>query len=158
MEKFMEDTLLVDYLKNFHAAADTRNFNVLDFISAFGDPLHALAYSKLFWPDFIEFEGMVFLKEQVEDDEDRSKIRAAIAKYPTRKEVEQSFNQFMIPDTFFGAGLGTTNDNENLWLAERMVEMWQSRLAKLFPDRTLIVELELPEHSQEGPTIVVYQA
>jgi len=154
----MDDKLLIDNLKRFHAAADTSNFNVLDFVSAFGSPLYALAYSKLFWPDFIEFEGMIFLKENVEDEEDRSRIRTALARSSTPKEVERSFNQFMIPDIFFSAGLGTTNGDENLCLAERMVEMWEARLARLFPGRTLVVELELPQQSKEGPTIIVYQS
>ena len=44
----MSDKLLIDHLKEFHAKADTNNFNVLDFVSAFGNPLEALAYSYLF--------------------------------------------------------------------------------------------------------------
>jgi hypothetical protein len=154
----MRDEFLVDHLKEFHAGANTSNFNVLDFVSAFGSPLYALAYSKLFWPDFVEFEGMIFLKENVEDEEDRSRIRGALAKFSTREEVERSFNQFMIPDIFFSAGLGTTTGDENLSLAERMAEMWVARLARLFPNKKCAVELQLPEDTGEGPTIVVYQA
>src|ERR1700722_17834197 len=100
----MCEKVLIDHLKEFHAKADTSNFKVLDFVSAFGSPLEALAYSYLFWPDFVEFEGMIFLKALIEDEEDRSQIRRALAKFPTRKEVEQSFNQFVIPDSFFSAG------------------------------------------------------
>jgi hypothetical protein len=56
----MHVELLIQHLKKFRAEADTSNFDVLDFVSAFGNPLEALAYSYLFWPDFIEFEGMGF--------------------------------------------------------------------------------------------------
>ena len=154
----MRDESLIDHLRELHAGADTGNFNVLDFVSAFGSPLYALAYSKLFWPDFVEFEGMIFLKESIGDEEDRSRIRGALARFPTRKEIEQSFNQFLIPDIFFSAGLGTTTDDENLYLAERLAEMWEARLARLFPDRKCAVDLQLPEDTGEGPTIVVYQA
>ena len=150
----MRDESLIDHLKELHAGADKGNFNVLDFVSAFGSPLYALAYSKLFWSDFVEFEGMIFIKESIGDEEDRSRIRGALARFPTRKEVEQSFNQFLIPDIFFSAGLGTTTDDENLYLAE----MWEARLARLFPDRKCAVDLQLPEDTGEGPTIVVYQA
>jgi hypothetical protein len=154
----MDDELLIGHLRKFHVDANTSNFNVLDFVSAFGGPLYALAYSKLFWPDFVEFEGMIFLKENVEDEEDRSRIRLALAKFPALKDVEQSFNQFTVPDSFFSAGLGTTSDDENSELAARIAGMWKARLARLFPDRKCIVELEGPEENGEGPTIIVYQA
>lgn len=153
----MHDKLLIGHLKEFHAKADTSNFNVLDFVSAFGNPLEALAYSNLFWPDFIEFEGMIFHQGSIEDEEDRSRIRVALSEFPTRKEVEQSFNQFMIPDAFFSTGLSTTTDEENIYLAERIAEMWAARLARLFPNKKCVVELRLPEETKEGPTIVVYQ-
>jgi hypothetical protein len=131
----MHDELLIDHLKEFHAKADTTNFNVLDFVSAFGSPLEALAYSKLFWPDFVEFEDMIFHEGSIENEDDRSRIRVALSEFPTRREVEESFNQFLIPDDFFSAGLGTTTDEENIYLAERISEMWKARLAQLFPNK-----------------------
>jgi hypothetical protein len=113
----MDDKLLIEHLKEVHARADTSNFNLLDFVSAFGNPLDALAYSKLFWPDFIEFEGMIFLKNNVEDDEDRSRIRAALSNFGTPREVEMSFNQFLIPEDCFSAHYSVANDEESLYLA-----------------------------------------
>jgi len=154
----MHGNLLLDHLKEFHAKADTSNFNVLDFVSAFGSPLEALAYSYLFWPDFVEFEGMIFHQGSIEDDDDRSRIRAALSEFSSRKEVEQSFNQFVIPDSFFAAGLSTTTDEEDLFLAERIAEMWRARLARLFPNKNCLVEVQPPDETEEGPTIVVYQA
>jgi hypothetical protein len=154
----MRDELLIEHLKELHANADTSNFNVLDFVSAFGNPLDALVYSKLFWPEFLEFEGMIFLKDCVESEEDRARIRSALSKFPTRREVEQSFNQFLIPDIFFSAGLGTTTNEENVYLAQRIAEMWTARLARLFPNKQCVVELELPDQINGGPTIFVYQA
>jgi hypothetical protein len=153
----MDDTVLIDHLRGLHPKADTSNFNVLDFVSAFGSPLEALAYSRLFWPDFVEFEGMILHQSCVEDDEDRSRIRVALSKFSTRKEVEQSFNQFVIPDAFFSKGLPTTTDEESLYLAEQLAEMWDARLARLFPNKKCAVELQLPEETKEGPTIVVFQ-
>jgi hypothetical protein len=154
----MRDELLIEHLKKLHASKDTNNFNVLDFVSAFGSPLEALAYSNLFWPDFVEFEGMIFHQGVIEDEHDRARIRTALSEFSTRQDVEQSFNQFMIPDAFFSAGLSTTTDEENMCLAERIAEMWNARLSRLFPNKQCIVELQLPEETGEGPTIVVYQA
>ena len=153
----MHGNLLIDHLKELHARADTNNFNVLDFVSAFGNPLEALACSYLFWPDFVEFEGMIFHQGCIENDDDRSRIRAACPEFSSRKEVEQSFNQFVIPDSFFNSGISTTTDQEDLFLAERIAEMWRARLAQLFPNKNCVVEVQLPHETEEGPTIVVYQ-
>jgi hypothetical protein len=148
---------LISHLKEVHAKADTSNFEVLDFVSAFGNPLDALAYSYLFWPDFVEFEGMVFHQSCIGDEEGCSAIRAALSKFSSRKEVEQSFNQFLIPSAFFAAGLSMMTEEENMYLAERLAEIWKIRLAVLFPSKKCIVELELEEENHEGPTIIVYQ-
>jgi hypothetical protein len=154
----MRDKLLIDRLKELHSKTDTSNFSELDFVYAFGTPLQAHAYSYLFWPDFIEFEGMIFHQSVIENEDDRSRIRAALLKLSCRKEVEQSFNQFMLPDDLFSEGASKTSDEETLHLAERIAEMWEARLACVFPDKKCVVELQLPEETQEGPTIVVYQA
>ena len=153
----MHVALLIEHLKEFHAKAKTTNFDVLDFVSAFGSPLEALAYSYLFWPDFLEFEGMIFHQSCIEDEEDRSEIRAALSEFPSRKEVEQSFNQFLVPEAFFSSGLSTTTDEENIWLAERIAEVWRACLAQLFPHKKCVVEIQSTEETGEGPTIVVYQ-
>jgi hypothetical protein len=154
----MHVELLIEHLKEFHAKAKTTNFDVLDFVSAFGNPLEALAYSYLFWPDFIEFEGMIFHQSCIQDEEDRAEIRAAVSEFPSRKEVEESFNQFLVPEAFFNSGLPTTTDEENIWLAERIAEVWRARLAKLYPSKKCVVEVQSAEETGEGPTLVVYQA
>jgi hypothetical protein len=154
----MRTESLINHLKQFYEKSDTNNFNVEDFVSAFGSPLLALTYSYLFWPDFVVFDGMIFHQTTIETDDDRAQIRAALSKLSSRKEVEQSFNQFMLPDDLFSAGTSTTTDEENLYLAQRLKEMWEARLARVFPDRKCVVELQLPDETQEGPTIIVYQA
>jgi hypothetical protein len=154
----MHVELLIEHLKEFHAKAKTTNFDVLDFVSAFGNPLEALAYSYLFWPDFMEFEGMIFHQSCIQDEEDRSRIRAAVSKFSSRKEIEESFNQFLVPEAFFNSGLPTTTDEENIWLAERIAEVWRARLAQLYPSKKCVVEVQSAEETGEGPTLVVYQA
>jgi len=52
---------LIKRLSTLYAEKDTTNFNALDYVYAVGSPLQALMYSKLFWPEFIEIEDMVFL-------------------------------------------------------------------------------------------------
>ena len=148
---------LISHLKDHHATADTANFNVLDFVSAFGSPLEALAYSYLFWPDFIEFEGMIFHESVIENEDDRSRIRAALIELRIAEEVEKSFNQFLIPNDLFSSGLSTTSDVENVFLAERLADAWRARLTVLFRNKKCVVEVQSEEENNEGPTIIVYQ-
>jgi hypothetical protein len=129
-------------LKQLHAKDDTTNFNVLDYISAFGTPLYALAYSHLFWPNFIDFDGMVFLDSDLETEADRERVKDTLSKLNDRTEVEKALNTFEVPSGFFNnAAVWATPDEQVSDLAERMRDMWASRLRLLFADRELIVEL-----------------
>jgi hypothetical protein len=47
--------------------ADPAGFTALDFVGALGSVGNALLYSRLFWPEFIEVDGMVFIKDYVDD-------------------------------------------------------------------------------------------
>ena len=77
----MEDDYLLKRLRQLHRDLDTTNFDVLDFVAAFGSPLEALMYPRLFWPEFVEVAGMVFLKESMEDEEDRQRLADALKRY-----------------------------------------------------------------------------
>lgn len=59
----MKEELIIEHLKKIYSDKDTTNFDLLDFVGAFGSIPMALAYSKLFWPDFVEFYEMIFLKD-----------------------------------------------------------------------------------------------
>ncbi len=146
------DEHLVQHLKEVHRDADTTSFGVLDFASAFGSPLEALMYGKLFWPDFVEFEGMVFLETLLQSNEDRSRVLAALEK-SSMAEVERSFNRFEMPTDFFASHRVPITDEENLNLTRKMAETWRARLAQAFPERQFTVEVE--ESPDASPTLVV---
>jgi hypothetical protein len=151
--EFNED--LLQHLKERHQDSDTSGFKILDFASAFGNALYALVYSKLFWPDFIEFEGMIFHSSRMEDDEYRTRVREALLKGESRLEVERSFNSFDIPSDFFASGYATTTPEEDIWLARQLAEMWRLRLTEAFPERRFTVEVE--ESADEEPTVRFWQ-
>ena len=65
---------LVECLRRLYPERDTTGFGVFDFLHAEGSPLLAIFYSWLFWPEFVEIDGMVFLKETIEDDADRNRV------------------------------------------------------------------------------------
>lgn len=155
----MNDQYFLGRLRERYREHDTSNFNVLDFVGAFGSPFEALAYSRLFWPDFVEINDMVFLKETIENDDDRERLRKAHERYGgDRRMTEESFNLVEVPSTLFGPRLGETTEVEDRWLAERLVEMWRARLHALFPDKRFTVRLVDPEESGGEVGIVFHQS
>ena len=97
---------------------DTTNFNVLDYVSAMGSPLDARMYAKLFWPEFIEVHGMVFLQETLEDDADVAKLADALnSPGHDLSEIERSFNLVEVPSGLFAQSLAESTVEEDQLLA-----------------------------------------
>ena len=152
----MEDDQLLKRLRQLYPNADTTSFDVLDFVAAFGSPLDALMYSMLFWPVFVEIEGMTFLKESVENEDDRQRLADALKRYEgDRTQTEQSFNLFEIPSMLFTTRAGETIEEEDLWLAQRLAEMWRACLRHRYPDRNFVVEV-LDPHDTGGEVGVIF--
>ena len=150
---------LIKRLSSLYTEQDTTNFNVLDYVYDFGSPLQALMYSKLFWPEFIEIEDMVFLKDRMEDEDDRRAVLKVLEQHEgNRSKTEQAFNLFEIPQDMFGKKMGETTEEEDRYLAEILVEMWQCRLQMLFPNRSFKVMLLTAEETGGEKGILFYQS
>jgi hypothetical protein len=150
---------LIKRLSSLYTEQDTTNFNVLDYVYDFGSPLQALMYSKLFWPEFIEIEDMVFLKDRMEDEDDRRAVLKVLEQHDgNRSKTEQAFNLFEIPQDMFGKKMGETTEEEDRYLAEILVEMWQCRLQMLFPNRSFKVMLLTAEETGGEIGILFYQS
>jgi hypothetical protein len=93
----------------------------------------ALFYSRLFWPEFVEINVMIFLKEAIEDDEARSLLDKYLEQnHGDKAKAEQSFNLTGI-SYLFGKKTGETTDEEDLVLAKRLAEMWRCKLLMIYP-------------------------
>jgi hypothetical protein len=150
---------LIKRLSTLYTEKDTINFNVLDYVYAVGSPLQALMYSKLFWPEFIEIEDMVFLKDRIEDEDDRRAVLKVLEQHEgNRRKTEQAFNLSEIPPDIFGKNMGETTEEEDRYLAEILVEMWQCRLRILFPNRSFKVVLLTAEETGGEIGILFYQS
>jgi hypothetical protein len=150
---------LIKRLSTLYTEQDTTNFNVLDYVYAVGSPLQALMYSKLFWPEFIEVEDMVFLKDRIEDEDDRSAVLKVLEQHEgNRRRTEQAFNLFEIPPDIFGKKMRETTEEEDCYLAEILVEMWQCRLQMLFPNRSFKLVSLTAEETGGEIGILFYQS
>lgn len=151
------DAALVDELRRKYAGRDTTNFGLLDFLSAFGSPVDAVMYLRLFWPQFVSFEGMVFRQEVLEDDEDRQRVLEALVRYADDKTLtEQSFNLVDVPCGVFSRHGPESSEDIDELLANSLVELWTHRLAAVFPGRRFIVETVPPEQNNGEQGVLFY--
>ena len=152
----MENSLLIEHLKEFYSKEDTRNFNVLNFVGAYGSPLLALAYAKLFWADFVEFKEMIFLADNLSEDA-KEKIEELLDNNYKNKEIEKSFNLIEVPSGIFGKNAGDTYDEEDYQLAEILKQIWACKLEIDFPTKEFQIEVLSPEDTGGEVGIAFFQ-
>jgi hypothetical protein len=153
-DRIFTDQLLL-HLRAAKSISSSKDIELPDFTYAFGSPLDAFIYANLFWPNFVEYSGMIFHSEVLNSDDARNRVMQMVAETQVLAEVEKSFNQFDIPSSFFGKRAGDTNDLEDVHLAQMICEMWQARLSLLFPNKTVKAVCTLDE--DEEPCITVFQ-
>lgn len=131
---------------------DFHSFSAFDLLHAKGSPFIALMYSQLFWPEFIEFHGMVFLPWVLEDDEDRARVLAKL-RQADETTVQKEFN-FVEVSGLFGAGKAHTTAEEDRLLADYLAAMWRAKLAAEPALKDARVEVTEPDDANEtGLTI-----
>ena len=108
----MDRDRLVERLRGAFPGNENEGLNPLDILHKFGQPLTALLYSELFWPEFREVEGMVFLADSVEDEDDAARAKETLKRLGDRQQVEKSFNFVEVP-LVFGRAAGETTEDEN---------------------------------------------
>ncbi|MFO0570960.1 MAG: hypothetical protein U0263_35325 [Polyangiaceae bacterium] len=146
----MSDDEILGLISKVFPRRSASGFNVFDYVHAEGSPAIALLYARLCWPEFAEFEDMVFLKESVEDDDDRARIRQALDKNEgDRTKTEQAFNCLDFEE-IFGSRVGDTTVRESLLLAQRLREMWQAKLERTWPSTQFKVEIVQSEPNEES--------
>lgn len=151
------DSVLIDELRGKYAGHDTTNFGVSDFLAAFGSPVDAVMYLRLFWPEFIRFEGVVFRQETLEDEDDRREVREGLRRYAGDKtRTEQSFNLVEVPCGVFSRGAAESSDEVDRFLVEKLVELWKCRLAVAFPNQEFVVEAIPPEENAGERGVTFY--
>jgi hypothetical protein len=139
-----ENELLAKYA-SLQPGKDRTGFGALDLIHAEGSGLDALLYSYLLWPAFIEYKGMVFLRNSLDDEHDRNRVDEALSGYDgDQLKTQKSFNTVEV-GSLFGARAGETDDTQDRDLAELLREMWSARLALVFGDYVFRIELVAPQ-------------
>ena len=106
-----------------------------DWVGCVGNFELAIGYSRLFWPDFVEHDGLVFLADGFSDDGYRDWTRHSSG---DRRAVETVMNHRHVFDHFSHHG-GTASEEQVVYLGRVLKEIWQAKLARDFPGRRFVV-------------------
>ena len=141
--------LQIEQLQDFQLwkNANGDGFTLLDYLTGVANIEIAIAFTKLFWPDFVEYKGGIFLADGFAEqiyNEWHEKMGDNIT------AIEQVMNHTHISDLLPGSE-NVTFDNL-LYLGQTISQMWESRLGKLYPDKHFLVRCE---SDQENDDVVV---
>lgn len=142
-----EVSLNTNNLKNYQQwkQANGNDFSLWDYIFGVGNVEIALAFSKLFWPDFIEYDRGIFLAETFNPqicEEWKAKLENDI------NAVEKVMNHIHLEDILPEA---EKVEIENIfYLGQVLSQMWESRLKLLYPNQCFQVEC-----NRDDSTVIV---
>ena len=98
----------------------------------------AIGYLTVFWPQFVEHEGMVFLGEQV----DKEAVLAWLKTTNGNKQaVEAALNHFHVLDIQHQGIWSEATEPQVKFIAHTLKEAWAAKLAHDFPAKDFVVEL-----------------
>ncbi|MEI9814646.1 MAG: hypothetical protein WDO18_19275 [Acidobacteriota bacterium] len=137
------------YRKLYSTAPEA--FTNLDFIGALGSVHDALLYSKLFVPDFIEIDDMVFLADVLTDSGGEPEVKRLLKDLRDPREVEATLNYFDLALNLPNR-LNEMVDGDDRLLAGQIATAWRSRLRDLYPTKTFFVNVD----AQDGAIAVVF--
>lgn len=135
---------ILDALHRNFGQSGYENFSAHDFLHAEGSAKNAILYSTLFFPEFIEVDGVVLLKMNVADQVNLDRFRLLKAsEKQSQCELEKSFNFLEIAYCFCSGRDQLKSVDEEL-LAELVAESWKCHLKGSFPHRNFIVRVCRP--------------
>ena len=115
-------------------------FSLWDYLFGAANIEIAIAFTKLFWPDFVEHEGGIFLSEAFNSqiyEQWKIELGNDVA------AIEQVMNHQHIDDILPGAENASTDNL--LYLGQALAQMWESRLKSLYPQRRFQVKCDRDE-------------
>jgi len=139
-----EQAFSIRFAKSYQSqynGEEPTNFTSLDFVGSLGCISDALLYSKLFLPDLIEIEGMVLLKDFVEDAGGPESVRQLLAEGggdPTT--LEKRVNCLQINLSFPVRRPQDIAGDDHL-LARELATSWTLILQKNYPDRRFMAQV-----------------
>lgn len=138
-----------DYRSMYDGASPTE-FTALDFVGALGSISGALLYSKLFSPDFVECDGMIFIKDLLEDL-GKDGVVKLYQQYTDRRDVEKQVNHFNLTLNLPNR-LNENEPGDDRRLADQLAKMWSLQLHQKYSGRLFDVRV----FEKDGEAIVSF--
>ncbi|HEX6807354.1 MAG TPA: hypothetical protein VF118_05160 [Gemmatimonadaceae bacterium] len=151
------EQLDVELLPDFVELKSRANwdYSLMNYIESRGSFELAVAFAKLFWPDFTEYRGCIvradgFSKHNFDEWWERAN--------GDRTKVERVLNLLHVRE-LVPSDTSALDESVYRYLGETLAAMWASRVRLLFPSRALIVRYE--ESDEKGnavePTLYLYE-
>jgi hypothetical protein len=124
-----------------------------------GKPHSALLYSTIFFPEFIEVDGSILLKNNVPDVETRFRSGGAESNL-SLAESEASFNSVEVGYIFSTRPISSFDTDTSALeqkLAKIIADAWRCRLKDLYPSRIFSVSVLTPEQSGSVYSVEFYE-
>ncbi len=131
-------------LKDYEILNDLNptNWDISEYLDLKYDINAALAFSKLFFPDFVEEQGCIILAFRFNDQNFEEWIKHFDG---NKSEVERICNSYDVADYFkFNRHVDESGDQYNKMIeefAQVLKSSWEINCKLLFPDRKYIVEI-----------------
>jgi hypothetical protein len=113
-----------------------KGINAYAWINSIGNYEHAIGYSTLFWPDFIEFEDCVFQAEPFNEITVRNCLKQTSGnKQATEKVINHLHLYYLFPN------INEPTVEQVIYLAELLKQIWECKLQRDFPARRFTVDI-----------------
>ena len=141
-----EDEKLIPDLRTWRDL-NREEFSISDWTSIEGNITLAIGYSCLFWPDFIEYDDCVFLKDtfSVENFKDWTKTEYVVH----FAQIESVINHIHILDLFTSEKQDEITYEQIKYLGNKIREIYEVKLISNFPDRKFEVLFNGDEHLED---------
>lgn len=101
----------------------------------------AIGYLSVFWPEFTEYDGMVFSGDIIDEDGSKNIEKWLAALKGDKQAVESMLNHLHILDVQHPGLWSTATESQIIFIGLYLKEMWAAKLAQDFPTKHFIVEL-----------------
>ncbi|WP_028972888.1 hypothetical protein [Spirochaeta cellobiosiphila] len=108
------------------------DFDISDWTRCEGNIQLAIGYSFMFWPNFIEHEGCVFIESRFSVDSFETWKKIESIEYYS--QIESVLNHFHILDLFVWEQQNESSKNQVLYLGKKLLEIYKTKLKADFPN------------------------
>jgi len=106
-------------------------------INGLGNFEHAIAYGRLFWPDFVEYDGCIFLSQYFDIENYNNWMKSTKG---NKTAVEKVMNHRHIVDYFPNSPKPQPTKEQMVYFGNYLKELWDCKLKRDFPERNIVVE------------------